>query len=128
MYRLVNDVESYPDFLPFCSASRVVECSEQQMTAWVELAVGAFHKSYETCNQLTPGRRIDINLVSGPFRKLHGGWRFEPAEGGCEVTLELEYEFSGRLVGLVLAPIFGRLGETLVAAFCKRAREIDDGE
>ncbi|MCG2634787.1 MAG: type II toxin-antitoxin system RatA family toxin [Gammaproteobacteria bacterium] len=124
MCRLVNDVERYPHFLPFCSDARVLTRVGDEMTASVDLKVGAFRRQFVTRNRLTPGRRIDIGLVSGPFRSLEGDWRFEPRESGCEVILELEYEFSGRLVSLALAPIFGHLGETLVSAFSKRAEEI----
>ena len=128
MCGLVNDVERYPEFLPFCAGARVLSNTPEEMTASVDLAVGAFHRSFVTRNALTPGRRIDISLVSGPFKQLHGAWRFEPLENDhCEVILELEYQFSNRLVSLALAPIFSHLGEILVTAFKQRAEEIFGG-
>ena len=82
---------------------------------------GRFDYTFTTENRLQPDRAIEIQLVDGPFKKLHGQWRFEPADGGCLVTLELEFVFPGRIVGAALTVAFTPIANSFVEAFRKRA-------
>jgi ribosome-associated toxin RatA of RatAB toxin-antitoxin module len=125
MFALVNDVEAYPEFLPHCRSARVLEQGERHIKARVELAKGALHKSFTTLNRLEAPSRIEMKLVDGPFRRLHGAWQFTDLGGGrTRVMLDLEFEFSNRLVALALGPIFNQLANSLVDAFVGRARKI----
>ena len=76
MFDLVNDVESYPQFLPWCSGAATLESSEQQYTARVEMKKGPLSQHFTTRNVLTPGTQINMSLVDGPFKKLQGQWQF----------------------------------------------------
>ncbi|WP_338327706.1 SRPBCC family protein, partial [Rosenbergiella nectarea] len=78
MYRLVNDVDSYPQFLPGCTGSKILEQSEQQMTASMDVSKAGISKTFVTRNTLTQSHHIAMQLVDGPFRKLSGGWTFTP--------------------------------------------------
>ena len=70
---------------------------------------------------------MDIALKDGPFRKLQGVWRFTSLrEDACKVELELDFEFSGRLINAAFGQVFNHIANTLVDAFCKRAREMAD--
>lgn len=123
MFGLVNDVEAYPEFLPHCRSARVLERGEQEIKARIELAKGALHKSFTTLNCLEAPNRIEMRLVDGPFRRLHGAWQFiDLGAGKTRVMLDLEFEFSNRLVALALGPIFNQLANSLVDAFVGRAR------
>lgn len=130
MFDLVNDVGSYPEFLPHCRSAQVLEAREAEVKARIELAKGALHKSFTTLNHLDPPHRIEMQLVDGPFRRLHGVWLFsEVAPGRTSVVLDLEFEFASRLIGLALGPVFHPLVNSLVDAFVARARSIHgDGD
>ena len=124
MYDLVNDIEAYPDFLPWCDKVRVIDRDEMSVKAEVGVSKGRIRQSFITQNNLIPGRRIEMNLVEGPFKKLHGVWYFSPrGETGCEVKLEMEFEFAKGLLGLGFNKIFSGIANTLVDAFCQRAKQ-----
>lgn len=122
MYELVNDVESYSEFVPFCSESRIDSCTHEEIRATLSFARGGFSKSFTTLNRLQPHRMIEIQLINGPFRQLEGFWRFEPLEGDrCRVSLDLEFEFASRWLALMFGPLFNQVATLLVDAFCERA-------
>ncbi|HYW91860.1 MAG TPA: type II toxin-antitoxin system RatA family toxin [Gammaproteobacteria bacterium] len=122
MYDLVSDVEAYPHFLPWCRSARVFGTSGDRATAEIELALGGIHKSFTTRNRAVPGERIDIHLANGPFRRLEGAWRFRDLpEGGCEVSLDMDFEFASRMLSMALSGAFGQVTRTLVDAFRRRA-------
>lgn len=124
MYQLVNDIESYAAFLPYCKESRILSKTEDEVRAMLTLAGGGFHKSFTTCNRLQPDKMIELRLLDGPFRQLEGFWRFESVDEGCRVTLDLEFEFSNKLLALAFGPVFNQVANTLVEAFAKRAKEV----
>lgn len=125
MYALVNDIEAYPQFLPWCSAAHVQARRDDALTASVTMAIGRLRHTFTTANTMQPDRRIAVRLLEGPFRHLEGGWEFIPAgEHVCEIRLEMGFEFKTRLLELSLSKVFGRIINSLVAAFTRRAGEI----
>ncbi|WP_034916441.1 type II toxin-antitoxin system RatA family toxin [Erwinia sp. 9145] len=125
MFRLVNNVDAYPEFLPGCTGSRIIDSSEQQMTASVDVSKAGISKTFVTRNTLTENQRINMQLVDGPFRKLSGGWQFTPlSEDACKVELNLDFEFSNMLVELAFGRIFKELAGSMVQAFTHRAKEV----
>jgi len=123
MYALVNDVASYPEFLPWCRDAEVVESSPTRMRARLELARAGVAKWFTTVNALEPGRLIAISLEEGPFDLLEGRWTFEPIGEGCKVSLDMEFEFDGFLLDLALGPMLEDIFASLLDAFIKRADE-----
>lgn len=122
MYDLVNDVTRYPEFLPWCRSANVLSQSDTQMHARIELARGGFHKAFTTLNTMQPGRTIAITLEAGPFRHLQGLWQFDKLDStGSKITLEMEFEFAGKLLDLMAGPIFHEICNSLVSAFMRRA-------
>jgi ribosome-associated toxin RatA of RatAB toxin-antitoxin module len=129
MYTLVNDVESYPIFLPWCSDGVIHEQEDHYMKASVSLAVGAIKQTFTTENTLDPGKRIDVQLVSGPFKQLHGYWVFESAgEGRCQIIFQMNFEYKNTLVKLALNKVFQRIGDMMVAGFIERAKVLYAGK
>lgn len=125
MYALVNEIERYPEFLPWCRSTQVHERKEDEVRATIELAKGSVRKSFTTRNRMQAGKMIEIGLIDGPFSHLHGFWRFDRlGEGACKVSLDMEFDFSNRLMGLAVGPVFGQIVISLVDAFVKRAREV----
>jgi ribosome-associated toxin RatA of RatAB toxin-antitoxin module len=125
LFDMVNDVASYPQFLPWCSASEVLSATATEMRASMTVAKGGFSQRFITHNQLVPGERIEMLLEEGPFRKLHGIWEFKVLnETASKISLDLTFDYAGPLVKLTLGPLFNHAANTLVDAFCTRARQL----
>ena len=122
MYKLVNNVELYSEFLPFCNSSQINSFTQEEIRATLVFSCGEFSKAFTTLNRLQPHRMIEIRLVNGPFRQLEGFWRFEPVDSNhCRVFLNLEFEFASRWLALIFGPLFNQIATMLVDAFCGRA-------
>lgn len=125
LFDLVNDVASYPQFLPWCSASEVLEVSETHMRASLAVAKGGLSQRFVTHNALVSGQSIELNLQEGPFTQLHGHWEFKAlGEKACKISLDLTFDYAGPLVRATLGPLFNQAANTLVDAFCQRAKEL----
>jgi ribosome-associated toxin RatA of RatAB toxin-antitoxin module len=123
MFELVDDIEAYPEFLPWCNDATVESRSGETVVATLELHKGAVSKHFTTRNTRHEFEAIELALVDGPFRRLDGGWRFRDINGnGCEVSLELEFEFDSKLVDMMFGGFFENTLEALVDAFTQRAR------
>ncbi len=125
LYDLVNDVARYSEFLPWCSGATVLEQSDTMMRARVEVAKGGLSQHFVTRNTLTPGQTIEMNLEEGPFSQLHGVWTFKALGAkACKISLDLSFDYSGSIVRATLGPLFNQAANTLVDAFCQRAKEL----
>ena len=125
MYDLINDVQSYPEFLPWCRSTRLISQDEAKLCGELEVARIGISQKFSTCNLLYPYERIVIQLKEGPFKQLRGEWRFSVLrEDACKVELELEFEFSGKLINSAFGRVFSQIANTLVDSFCKRAKEV----
>lgn len=125
MFALVTDVDSYPDFLPWCSGSETLARTEDGIEARIDFMVSGVKKSFTTRNRHVDHERIDMQLVEGPFSELAGRWEFAPlGTDGCKISLHMNYDFSSRMVRMVTAPVFGQIANSLVDAFQKRAVEV----
>ncbi|MFO8154685.1 MAG: type II toxin-antitoxin system RatA family toxin [Pseudomonadota bacterium] len=128
MFALVDDVSSYAEFLPWCRSATELERDEEQVVGQLELAYGSIHKSFTTRNLLHHPTLIEMRLVDGPFKQLEGFWRFDPlGEDGCRTTLDLSFDFSSRVVGMAMGPIFSQVANSLVDSFSKRAEVVYGG-
>ena len=125
MFDLVNDIESYPRFLHWCSGARIDVRQGNTVEATLDIGVLGLRRSFRTRNTLARPARIQIELVSGPFRRLRGEWRF-PAlpEGGCEVSLTLQFEVTVSPFGAVFSKVFEELAGAQMKAFTERAAEV----
>src|SRR5579859_7753674 len=125
MYALVNDVQRYPEFMPWCRGSKVLSESDTEMRASLDLARGGFHKTFTTKNALQAGRAITMTLEHGPFRHLEGRWIFTDLDGeGSKVALDMEFEFASAVLDLMAGPVFHEICNSLVDAFIRRAAEL----
>lgn len=125
MYDLVNDVASYPEFLPGCVGSRIVSADGNKMVASVDVAKAGITKTFTTENTLVFNERVEMRLVDGPFKKLQGGWTFLALDDtACKVALDLDFEFSNKLAELAFGKIFNELAANMVSAFTQRAKVV----
>jgi len=127
MYRLVIDVDRYPEFLPWCDKARVVSLEEDGMLAEIGIAFSGIHQTFSTRNHHQADRQVIINLVNGPFSQLEGEWNFLPLgdseQRACKVELSLTYGFDSTLARLI-SPVFDKIAGSMVDAFVKRAKHV----
>lgn len=128
MFRLVTDVAHYPEFLPWCDRSSVLEADAHGMVAEVGISFGGIKQTFTTRNEHIDGRAVRISLVKGPFSNLSGHWRFTPVGDGsqraCKVELDLQYGFASKTLAALIGPVFDKIAASLVDAFVKRAETV----
>lgn len=125
MYDLVNDVESYPEFLPGCAETKLLESSDEHMKASLKISKGGFSKWFTTRNELTAPSQIIIHLVDGPFKQLEGHWDFEAVgDDACRVTLQMEFSFNSFLMEKTFGMVFSQIATNFVNVFTERAKVV----
>ena len=128
MFDLVDDIDAYPQFLPWCSASRVLKREGNVVEGQIEIAKAGFHKSFTTRNITDPGGRITISLLDGPFKSLEGVWNFLPLrEDASKISLDLEFEIASTFASLAFGPVFNQICNTMVSSFTQRAKTVYGG-
>ncbi|WP_037586318.1 type II toxin-antitoxin system RatA family toxin [Stenoxybacter acetivorans] len=122
MFELVDTVENYPQFLPWCSCADVLKREDNVLEAVLHMDYMKVKQSFGTRNHNTPPTEIRMDLLTGPFKQLSGTWRFTSlGDLGCKVDFHLQYEFAGSLLSALIAPVFNRIAESLVDAFIQEA-------
>jgi ribosome-associated toxin RatA of RatAB toxin-antitoxin module len=125
MYRIINDVLAYPQFLPDCSDSKIIAQDEHSMTASLLVSKGGIKKWFTTQNTFIKDQQVSLNLVDGPFNRLTGSWQLTPlSDQACKIVLELEYEFSSKIFDLAFGRVFNHMANNMVQAFTQRAKEV----
>ena len=128
-YALVEDIESYPQFLPWCAEAHVRERSPGRTVATVTVGFRGLRQSFTTENANRDGEAIDMRLLEGPFRRFAAHWRFAPlGERACRVEFSMAYEFASRVVAKALDPLFERIADGMVDAFTRRATATDEDD
>lgn len=124
MYDIVNDVDSYPEFLPWCGGVKIHQLDNSSMEASILMRGAGLNHWFKTRNSMVPGQSIEMELVEGPFSKLDGLWSFTPIDSeGCKIELRLLFEMKQGLAFTLIAPAFSRIANTMVDSFCDRARD-----
>lgn len=125
MFALVDEVERYPEFLPWCGGSSVSYRDNVTTRATIQINFRGIKQSFTTENAKLRPHNMAVKLVEGPFRKLDGEWRFLSLEGGgCKVEFRLHYEFASRLLEKLVGPVFHYIANTMVDAFVRRAEAL----
>jgi ribosome-associated toxin RatA of RatAB toxin-antitoxin module len=129
MFMLVDDVASYPEFVPWVKSAQELERNEQMVVGTLEMARMGVHERFTTRNTRAPFSRLDVHLVDGPFRLLEGTWTFHPIEAngesrGSRIALRMRFEFKSSVLELMLAKVFEASCNSLIDAFTRRAREL----
>lgn len=125
MFDLVADVERYPEFVPWCAGSELLERDDDELTGRLVLAMGPLTGSLTTRNRLDPPDTMTLELVEGPFRELYGEWQFKAlGDSGCQVDLQMRFSFSNPVKDMVLGSAFEQTCNRLVDAFVSRAAEV----
>lgn len=131
MYAIVADVERYPQFVPWCTGTRILrrEPAGSGEVIWAEMRIGykALREHYTSRAELDPiDHRIDVTQTEGPFRRLENHWHFTPLEQGCRVDFSLVFEFRNRILGQVAAAVLGPVMSRMTHAFEHRAKHLSE--
>jgi ribosome-associated toxin RatA of RatAB toxin-antitoxin module len=125
MFDLVDRVEDYPQFLPWCGGTELHERTATRTAATLRINFHGIKSQFSTENTKEAPCLMEIRLTDGPFSHMDGRWRFTPlGETACKVEFRLHYEFSSYLLGKVLGPVFNHIADTFVESFVKRAQEV----
>ena len=126
MFELVDDIEAYPRFLPWCARASVLERDDRTKTARIDIDYHGVRAHFTTRNVNTPSELIVITLSDGPFRSLCGEWRFTAlTEAGCRVDFELAWEFATHVLERAVGQVFGHIARTFIDAFVRRAETLN---
>ena len=125
LYALVEDIESYPQFLPWCRGARVRERSPGRTVATLTVGLKGMRHEFSTENRNRPPDAIDMRLLEGPFRRFEAHWRFHAlGPAAARIEFSMTYELAGGLVARALAPLFDSIADTMVDAFKRRAERV----
>ncbi len=122
MYALVADVDNYQNFLPWCGGSAILSRTADEVQGQVRIQHLGMDKTFTTLNRMQKNKMIEMRLIDGPFKRLEGFWRFDALdENGCKISLDLEFDFSNKVMSMAFGPVFSQIANSMVDAFCKRA-------
>lgn len=125
MFELVDQVEDYPEFLPWCGGTELIERTENKTVARIYINYHGAKANFSTENDKVFPHWMNIRLRDGPFKRMDGGWRFTPlGDNACKVEFRLHYEFSNKLLEKLLGPVFNHIASTFVESFVKRVKHI----
>jgi ribosome-associated toxin RatA of RatAB toxin-antitoxin module len=125
MFELVDRVDLYPQFLPWCGGTQVLHTEDRGKTARIDIDYHGVRAHFTTDNVNDPPRSIVVTLKDGPFRHLHGEWQFRAlGSRGCKIEFELAYEFATALLEKVVGPVFNHIAHSFIDAFVHRARAV----
>jgi len=125
MFALVNDVRRYPEFVPWCAGAEVLAETDALIEASLRLKRGGVEHRFTTRNSLTPFTAMRLELVDGPFTTFTGDWTFKAlGEDACKIGLTLTFQYRGRLATAALGALLSSSADTLVEAFCQRAKAL----
>jgi len=125
MFALVDAVERYPEFLPWCDNTELIYRDAEVLRAAICINYRGIRQRFSTENAKDEPRVMHIRLLEGPFKTLEGCWRFtDLGASGCKIEFSLRYEFASRLLDKLIGPVFGYIASSLVDAFVKRAQRL----
>jgi len=128
MFDLVERIEDYPKFLPWCGGTRILQRTTDETLARIDIEYRGVRAHFTTANRNQAPDRIVVELRDGPFRRLDGIWQFRALEeSACKVEFELSYEFATALLETLIGPVFGRIADSFIDAFVKRAAVVYGG-
>jgi ribosome-associated toxin RatA of RatAB toxin-antitoxin module len=125
MYALISDIESYPEFLPWCQSTRILSRNGDEIHVHIEMSKGGIRKSFTTWNRLQENEMIEMHLLEGPFQRFEGVWRFQTLRSdACKVSLTMDFEFSSHLLHTAFTPALSQMTDSIIDSFCSRAEAI----
>jgi len=122
MFQLVDSVENYPQFLPWCGSTQIIERNNDKTIASIEINYKGIRQTFTTENTKRQNQEMIIKLIDGPFKSLSGQWIFKNLDkDSCQIELKLEYEFSNVILEKLISPVFNMIANTFIDEFIKEA-------
>lgn len=122
MFQLVDSVENYPQFLPWCGSTQIIERDNDKTIASIEINYKGIKQTFTTENTKKQNQEMIIKLIDGPFKSLSGEWMFKNLDkDSCQIELKLEYEFSNVILEKLISPVFNMIANTFIDEFIKEA-------
>jgi len=124
LYRLVNEVEFYPEFIDGCVGTEVLSRSENEQKARLDLSKAGIKLSFTTHNHMVSNEKITLDLLDGPFKYLRGEWRFTALrDDACKVEFDIEFDMGSSLLGAAAGKLLDSVSSNIVDALCQRANQ-----
>ena len=125
MYALVNDVESYPQFLPGCAATELISKTDEELVASLTISKMGVNQTFTTRNMLQFPERMELSLVDGPFSRFLAVWHFQYlSDEACKVSFDMDFEVNSKIAGIALGAVFKQMASTMVDSFVQRAKQV----
>jgi len=122
MFQLVDSVENYPHFLPWCGSTQIIERDNDKTIASIEINYKGIRQTFTTENTKKQNQEMSIKLIDGPFKSLSGEWMFKNLDkDSCQIELKLKYEFSNVILEKLISPVFNMIANTFIDEFIKEA-------
>ena len=122
MFNLVDQIENYPSFLPWCGSTEVLHRDSEITRATIEINFKGIKQSFTTENIKKSDQLMQIRLIDGPFKHLSGSWMFNKLDANsCQIELTLEYQFNNILLETLISPVFNIIANTFIDEFIKEA-------
>ncbi|MGZ5819779.1 MAG: type II toxin-antitoxin system RatA family toxin [Burkholderiaceae bacterium] len=125
MFALVDRVEDYPKFLPWCGTVDVQRQADNKLLATIQINYHGIKQTFTTQNTNVPPVSMQMKLVEGPFKQLEGTWIFRSLRSdACKIEFDLHYEFSSKVLEKLIGPVFGKIADSFVDSFCQQADHV----
>jgi ribosome-associated toxin RatA of RatAB toxin-antitoxin module len=125
MYALVNDVESYPQFLPGCASTELISRTDEELVASLTISKAGVNQTFTTQNKLQFPDRMELSLVDGPFSHFVSVWHFQRlSDEACKVTFDIDFEVNGKIAGIAIGVAFKQMATAMVDSFVQRAKQV----
>jgi ribosome-associated toxin RatA of RatAB toxin-antitoxin module len=129
MFQLVDSVENYPQFLPWCGLTQIIERDNDKTIASIEINYKGIRQTFTTENTKKQNQEMMIKLIDGPFKSLSGEWMFKNLDkDSCQIELKLEYEFSNVILEKLISPVFNMIANTFIDEFIKEANRSNNDQ
>ena len=129
MFQLVDSVENYPQFLPWCGSTQIIERDNDKTIASIEINYKGIRQTFTTENTKKQNQEMIIKLIDGPFKSLSGEWMFKNLDkDSCQIELKLEYEFSNIILEKLISPVFNMIANTFIDEFIKEANRSNNDQ
>ena len=129
MFQLVDSVENYPQFLPWCGSTQIIERDNDKTIASIEINYKGIRQTFTTENTKKQNQEMIIKLIDGPFKSLSGEWMFKNLDkDSCQIELKLEYEFSNVILEKLISPLFNMIANTFIDEFIKEANKSNNDQ
>ena len=124
MFQLVDSVENYPRFLPWCGSTQILERDNSKTIASIEINYKGIRQTFTTENTKKQNKEMMIKLIDGPFQSLSGQWIFKNLDNNsCQIELKLEYQFSNIILEKLISSVFNMIANTFIDEFIKEANK-----